>query len=77
MVWRRKRHHHTGTNKADSRSGRDCWALHYVPVGEEWPIERMLEMKKLADKHNLHIEVVESVNVHEDIKSDLQLEIDT
>lgn len=44
------------------------WALHDVPVGEEWPIERILEMKKLADKHNLHIEVVESVNVHEDIK---------
>ncbi|MFY0759601.1 mannonate dehydratase [Metabacillus dongyingensis] len=44
------------------------WALHDVPVGEEWPIEKILEMKKLADKHNLHIEVVESVNVHEDIK---------
>lgn len=44
------------------------WALHDIPAGEAWPLERMLEVKKQADAYGLHIEVVESVNVHEDIK---------
>lgn len=44
------------------------WALHDIPVGEEWPMEPIIEMKKLADAHGLNIEVVESVNIHEDIK---------
>jgi mannonate dehydratase len=44
------------------------WALHDIPAGEEWPLERMLEIKKQADEYGFHIEVVESVNVHEDIK---------
>ncbi len=44
------------------------WALHDVPVGEEWPMDKILEVKKQADKHDLNIDVVESVNVHEDIK---------
>lgn len=44
------------------------WALHDIPAGEEWPMDRMLEVKRQADACGLHIEVVESVNVHEDIK---------
>ncbi|RKL68132.1 mannonate dehydratase [Salipaludibacillus neizhouensis] len=44
------------------------WALHDVPVGEEWPMDKISEVKKQANKHDLHIDVVESVNVHEDIK---------
>jgi mannonate dehydratase len=44
------------------------WALHDIPVGEAWPMDKILQYKKLADTHGLHIEVVESVNVHEDIK---------
>ncbi len=44
------------------------WALHDVPAGEEWPMDKILHYKKLADEYGLHIEVVESVNVHEDIK---------
>lgn len=44
------------------------WALHDVPVGEEWPMDKILAYKKLADAYGLHLEVVESVNVHEDIK---------
>ncbi|MEW9671568.1 mannonate dehydratase [Ammoniphilus sp. 3BR4] len=44
------------------------WALHDVPAGEEWPMEKIIEVKNLADKHGFHIDVVESVNVHEDIK---------
>ncbi|KZL92004.1 mannonate dehydratase [Clostridium magnum] len=44
------------------------WALHDMPAGEEWPMERILEFKELADKHGFNIDVVESVNIHEDIK---------
>lgn len=44
------------------------WALHDIPVGEEWPIERIVEMKQLADQNGFNIDVVESVNIHEDIK---------
>lgn len=44
------------------------WALHHIPVGEEWPMEDILEVKKQADEYGLNIDVVESVNVHEDIK---------
>ncbi len=44
------------------------WALHDVPAGEEWPMEKILAIKRQADPYKLHLEVVESVNVHEDIK---------
>ncbi|CAG7637150.1 Mannonate dehydratase [Paenibacillus solanacearum] len=44
------------------------WALHDLPAGEEWPMERILSFKGQVEKYGLHIEVVESVNVHEDIK---------
>ncbi len=44
------------------------WALHDVPAGEEWPMEKILEVKRAADAAGLHIKVVESVNIHEDIK---------
>lgn len=44
------------------------WALHDIPAGEEWPMDRIVEVKNLADHYRFHIEVVESVNIHEDIK---------
>lgn len=44
------------------------WALHDMQAGEEWPMEKILEVKELADKHGFNIDVVESVNIHEDIK---------
>jgi mannonate dehydratase len=44
------------------------WALHDLPAGEKWPLERITEVKKEADQFGLNIDVVESVNVHEDIK---------
>lgn len=44
------------------------WALHDIPAGEEWPMDRILEVKAQADAAQLHIDVVESVNVHEHIK---------
>lgn len=47
------------------------WALHDLPAGEVWPVERIHEVKKQADQYGFHIEVVESVNIHEDIKQGL------
>ena len=44
------------------------WSLHHVPAGEEWPMEDILKVKAQADQAGLHIDVVESVNIHEDIK---------
>lgn len=44
------------------------WALHDVPAGMEWPMDKIAAYKKTADAYGLHLEVVESVNVHEDIK---------
>ncbi|SFA84618.1 mannonate dehydratase [Lentibacillus halodurans] len=45
-----------------------AWSLHDVPAGEEWPEEKIIEVKKQVEKSGLNIDVVESVNVHEDIK---------
>jgi mannonate dehydratase len=44
------------------------WALHDVPAGEEWPLDKIEEVKNHAEQFGLNIDVVESVNVHEDIK---------
>lgn len=44
------------------------WALHDVPVGEEWPMDKIQKIKAEADRAGLHMQVVESVNIHEDIK---------
>ncbi|WP_088104869.1 mannonate dehydratase [Halalkalibacter urbisdiaboli] len=44
------------------------WALHDIPAGEEWPMDKIIEVKEQAGKYGLNIDVVESVNVHEDIK---------
>ncbi|WP_077624532.1 mannonate dehydratase [Sediminibacillus massiliensis] len=44
------------------------WALHDVPAGDEWPMDKIQEVKEQADQYGLNIDVVESVNVHEDIK---------
>jgi mannonate dehydratase len=44
------------------------WALHDVPAGEEWPLDKIEEVRNQAEQFGLNIDVVESVNVHEDIK---------
>jgi mannonate dehydratase len=44
------------------------WALHDMQAGEEWPMAKILEVKRQADQYGFNIDVVESVNVHEDIK---------
>lgn len=39
-----------------------------VPAGEVWPLDRIMAMKRQINSHGLDMEVIESVNVHEDIK---------
>ena len=43
-------------------------ALFDVPVGEEWPLDKIRALADDVKKSGLKFEVVESVNVHEDIK---------
>lgn len=39
-----------------------------IPVGEVWPLDRVMKLKKQINDKGLNLEVIESVNVHEDIK---------
>ncbi|HLV10410.1 MAG TPA: mannonate dehydratase, partial [Halanaerobiales bacterium] len=43
-------------------------ALQEIPVGEVWPLEKILDLKKEVNAAGLKLEVIESVNIHEDIK---------
>lgn len=43
-------------------------AIYDVPVGEVWPIARIQALKSEVEAAGLHLEVIESVPVHEDIK---------
>lgn len=43
-------------------------AVYDVPVGQVWPLERIMALKQTVNAKNLKMEVIESVPVHEDIK---------
>ncbi|MDF2500287.1 MAG: mannonate dehydratase [Anaerosporomusa subterranea] len=43
-------------------------ALFDIPVGEVWPLEQILAVKKDIEDHNMLFHTIESVNIHEDIK---------
>ncbi len=43
-------------------------ALYDVPVGETWPVEKIKHLKDTVTKAGLELEVIESVNIHDDIK---------
>lgn len=43
-------------------------AIYDIPVGEVWPYEKIIELKEKIAKSGLHLSVIESVPVHEDIK---------
>lgn len=43
-------------------------AIYDIPVGEVWPMEKIIELKEKIESKGLKFEVVESVPVHEDIK---------
>lgn len=43
-----------------------------IPVGEVWPLEILEALKKEINDAGLEMEVIESVNIHEDIKKGLE-----
>ena len=48
-------------------------SLLHLKVGEIWELKELIELKKYVNSYGLNLEVIESVNVHEDIKLGLPL----
>jgi len=43
-----------------------------IPVGDVWPMDELIELKENVNSYGLNLDVIESVNVHEDIKLGLE-----
>lgn len=43
-------------------------AIYDIPVGEAWPLDRIMKLKETVENAGLELSVIESVPVHEDIK---------
>ncbi|MCL2783106.1 MAG: mannonate dehydratase [Propionibacteriaceae bacterium] len=48
--------------------GQIVGALFDIPVGEPWPLDAITALKDEIEQSGLHLEVIESVNIHDDIK---------
>ena len=44
------------------------WALHDKAAGEVWQVEEIEKMRRQIEDYGFNMDVVESVNVHDDIK---------
>ena len=42
-----------------------------IPVGQVWPLHRLIALKEEINAAGLEVEVIESVNIHEDVKKGL------
>jgi mannonate dehydratase len=42
-----------------------------IPVGQVWPVNRLIALQEQIEAEGLEVEVIESVNIHEDIKKGL------
>jgi len=47
-------------------------ALHDIPAGKPWPLERVLALKNRVEEEGLELSAIESIPVHEDIKLGLK-----
>ncbi len=45
--------------------------LPHIPVGDVWPLEQLQALRTEVNEAGLDLEVIESVNIHEDIKKGL------
>lgn len=43
-------------------------AIYDIPVGQAWPLDKIMQLKRKIESYGLTLEVIESVPVHEDIK---------
>src|SRR5712671_5391407 len=43
-------------------------ALFDIPVGEPWPLQRIVALREVVERHGMSLAVIESIPVHEDIK---------
>jgi len=48
-------------------------SIYDIPAGEVWPYKKIIELKQSVEEHNLKLNVIESVPVHEDIKMGLEI----
>jgi len=47
----------------------EIWgSLYDVPVGEVWPMDKILALRDEVNRYGFNLHVIESVNVHEEIK---------
>ena len=43
-------------------------ALFDIPVGESWPLHRIVALREEVERHGMSLAVIESIPIHEDIK---------
>ena len=72
MTWRWFGHGNDNVGLTDIRQipgvAGIVWSLHNKTAGEVWPMEEIQAVTDDIRKHGFHGEVVESVNIHDDIK---------
>lgn len=68
LVWRREWYDFPFRYPTDSGVTSIVWALHDKQPGEVWEKEEIRKVQKQLEPYGFNMDVVESVNVHDDIK---------